>query len=74
MSLDAIERAVQRDKVLLPAGKNRSPSSSDPRYHEPASPGSLTAACNQTLTDMQAVDRAFAQTRFEPCPKCEGGN
>lgn len=72
MSLDEIAAAVEQDKVLLPAsGANIR--SNDPRYHEPASDGSLKAACNRTTKDMQAVDRSFARTRFEPCQVCGGG-
>lgn len=73
MSFEAIDRAVRRDKVLLPANRSRSPGAPDLRYHEPASHGSLKAACRPRAGDMQAVDRGFAKTQWEPCQQCPGG-
>lgn len=74
MSFEAIERAMQPDKALLPAGRSRRPSSPNLRYHKPARIGSLQSQCSSTDGDMQAVPRSFARTRWKPCESCYGGD
>jgi hypothetical protein len=72
VSLEAIDRAVRPNQVVLPInGSNVGPGSGTSRcYHSPDGPKSLDSACG-LVQEGQSIAREYARGQgFDPCPNC----